>query len=468
MKIVAFSINPIFPDLITGGASKHLYHITRTLGQAGHQVHLLCAQGGQDPAGFEWAENVRVSPTLPFHLPFPQPYAISGADLGLIVERVSAALQSADRFYIHDGEFLVPDVYEHIPTVISIRDNIYPESVLGTFVGKPDEVICVSAYSTDVVRYSAGRYFPMLLDRLHHVNNGIDFEIFKPVETAKLAKTLGVDPQQDKILLHPHRPEVGKGLPETIKVVDQLVNRYGRRNIKVLVPEWIGSMVSSGESAFYQDMIRLMNDLGVSEHFVFVPWMPQSQMPALYSLGHATLCLGNFVEAFGNVAYESLACGTPSIVARVGVHRNNMPDDLIDKVNNGDIDATVARLLAIFAGEKQNQSDVLDYLKIHMDFQRQVTNYSEIISACEKREPLQFIPPNYNDQQPFTLAPWCDIDGNRIFHDFRGIYEEDQALTDILGKSPLVSPAQAKAQGILAQQWQQWLDKTWLVPAELS
>jgi glycosyltransferase involved in cell wall biosynthesis len=466
MKIVAFSINPIFPDLITGGASKHLYHITRALGQAGHQVHLLCAQGGQDPAGFDWAENVHVTPTLPFHLPFPQPYAISGADLGLIVERISTALQGADRFYIHDGEFLVPDVYEHIPTVTSFRDNIYPESVLGTFVGKPDDVICVSRYSTDVVRYSAGLYYPGLLDRLHHVNNGIDFTMFKPVDTTRLANALGVDPQRDTILLHPHRPEPGKGLPETIKVVHQLVNRHLLRNVKVLIPEWIDSMVSSGESAFYQEMIRLLKDLDVSEHFVFTPWMPQSQMPALYSLGHATLSLGNFVEAFGNVAYESLACGTPSIVARVGVHRTNMPDELIDKVNYGDIDAAVEHLLAMLAGEKQNQSDVLDYLKTNMDFQRQVTGYSEIISACEKRQPLQFIPPHDDEHQSFALAPWCDIDGNRIFHDFRGIFEEDQILTDWLSESPQITKAKAAELGIPAQKWQQWLDKTWLVPVE--
>ncbi|MBW6466908.1 MAG: glycosyltransferase family 4 protein [Brevefilum sp.] len=468
MKVVAFSINPVFPDLITGGASKHLYHITRALGKAGHQVQLLCAQGGQDSAGFEWAENVHVSPTLPFHLPFPQPYAISGADLGLIVERVSAALDGADRFYIHDGEFLVPDVYKEIPTVTSFRDNIYPESVLGTFVGKPDEVICVSKYSTDVVKYSAGRYFPGLLDRLHHVNNGIDFEMFKPVETARLAKALGVDPQRDTILLHPHRPEPGKGLPETIQVVDQLVNRHGLRNVKVLIPEWIDSMVSSGESAFYQEMTQLMKDLGVSDRFVFTPWMPQSQMPALYSLGYATLSLGNFVEAFGNVAYESLACGTHSIVAKVGVHRTNMPDDLIGKVNYGDIDAAVEQLLAYLTGEGPNPADVLEYIKTQMDFQHQVTSYREIIINCKKREPLQFIPPQLSEHQPFALAPWCDIDGKRIFHDFRGTYEEDRVLTDMLRKSALVSQAEAAALGIPDQQWQQWLDKTWLVPVELA
>ena len=36
MKIVMFSINPLFPDKVTGGASKHLYHIARHLGELGH------------------------------------------------------------------------------------------------------------------------------------------------------------------------------------------------------------------------------------------------------------------------------------------------------------------------------------------------------------------------------------------------------------------------------------------------
>jgi glycosyltransferase involved in cell wall biosynthesis len=466
MKIVMFSINPIFPDLITGGASKHLFNIARSLGQQGHAVHILCAQPKQALSDFDWAENVHVSPVLPFHMPFPQPYAIGGGDLALIVGRVAAALQDADRFYIHDGELLIPDVYQGIPTVTSFRDNIYPESVLGSFVGKADEVICVSQYSEAVVKYSAGRFFPGLLDRIHQVNNGIDFTMFKKVDPAPLAEKLGVDPQKDLILLHPHRPEPGKGLPETIRVVDQLVNKYGHTRVKALVPEWIGSMVSVGESVFYQEMMHLMEALGVREHFVFIPWMTQAQMPALYSMGQVTLSLGNFVEAFGNVAYESLACGTPSVVARVGVHRTNLPDDLIDKVNYGDIDEAVDRVLAILAGKREDLSATLDYLKETMDIDRQIGAYGEIITHCEKRERLAFVSPRTSQDQAYALAPWCYADGERIFHDFHGAFEPAPALTGLLREHPQVSQARAAAEGITDEQWQTWVDRTWLVPVE--
>ena len=466
MNIVAFSINPIFPELVTGGASKHLYNIVRALGQKGHKVKLLCAQALQTVPDFTWSENVRVSQCLPFHMPFPQPYAISPADLGLIVEQVADHLENADSFYIHDGELLVPDVYANIPTTTSFRDNVYPESVLGTFVGKADEIICVSGYSADVVKATAGRFFPGLNNRIHKVNNGIDLDLFKPVDPNQLAQKLGVNPQVDNILLHPHRPEPGKGLPETIQVVEQLVHRYGRSDIKVLVPEWIETMVAGEESAFYRRMNALMDELQVREHFVFIPWMSQAEMPALYSLGQVTLCLGNFVEAFGNVAYESLACGTPSVVARVGVHRTLLPDDLIDKVNFGDIDGAVERVLAILDGDRGDQTAVLDYFKANMNIDQQVSRYSEIITQCKKRETLPFSAPRYKTNQPFSLAPWCYVDGDRIYHDFHQQYEVDQGFTELLRKSPGISSAEIAAKGIPTATWEQWLARTWIVPVQ--
>jgi glycosyltransferase involved in cell wall biosynthesis len=466
MKIVVFSINPIFPDVITGGASKHLYHITRSLGQAGHDVRLLCAQGRPDHPAFNWAERVEVLPVLPFHLPFPQPYAISGADMGMIIERVSTELEHADRFYIHDGEFLFSEVYDHVPTVASFRDNIYPESVLGSFLGKADEVICVSGYSAAVIKSTAGRFFAGLKERIHQVNNGIDFDVFKPVNPNRLAKKFGVDPQTDRILLHPHRPEQGKGLAETIKVVGQLVHHYGQKRLKVLVPEWIETMVSSDEASFYQQMTRLMDELDIRDNVIFIPWLPQDQMPELYSLGQATLCLGNFIEAFGNVAYESLACGTPSVVARVGVHRTLLPDELIDKVNYGDIPAAAEQIMAILDGDIKDQAAVLKYLKATMDIDQQLTAYREIITGCVKRERLQFSAASVDEQQSYTLAPWCYMDGERLYHDYRGTYEQDAELAGLLRKSSAVSRGVAIDAGISEQRWDAWLARTWLVPVE--
>lgn len=464
MKIIMFSINPIFPDLVTGGASKHLYHISRHLGSQGHEVEILCAQIDEVTTTFEWSENVIVAPVLPFHLPFPQPYAISGAELASIVSRVAVSLQNADRFYIHDGEFLVPDVYDAIPTIISFRDNVYPESVLGSFIGKGDDLICVSEFSAKVIQHTAGRFYSGIKQRLHQINNGIDLNIFSPVESTELAKSLNVDPANEFILLHPHRPEPGKGLPETIRVVHRLAHHFGLRNIKVLIPEWIEAMVSTGDTAFYQTMLGLMDELNVREYFKFIPWMPIDKIAALYSLGDVTLCLGNIVEAFGNVAYESLACDTPSVVARVGVHRTLMPDTLIDKVDFGDIDGAVDVIRSIFEGHKAPHKDVINFLKSALDFNHQVEAYAEIITHSEKRERLRFFLPEEKSDQEFILAPWCYLSDDRIYHDFKGEFHPAPQLADLLSNTDKINFAEASEMGVTNDVWRSWVDQDWIVP----
>jgi glycosyltransferase involved in cell wall biosynthesis len=467
MKIVMFSINPVFPDVVTGGASKHLFTIARHLGAQGHDVEILCARPNDELAPFIWVDGVRVLPVLPFHLPFPQPYAIGGGDLALIVHKVSQALETADRFYIHDGELLLPDLYSQIPTVTSFRDNIYPESVLGSFIGKSDDLICVSPFSADVILSTAGQFYPGLRDRLHQVNNGIDFDLFKPVPSTELRQRLGLSVEDGPILLHPHRPEPGKGLPETIRLAERLVHEKAYRRLKVLVPEWIGSMVSAGESDFYREMMDLMTQLEIREHFHFIPWIAPKEMPVLYSLGDLTLCLGDIVEAFGNVAYESLACGTPSLVARVGVHRTLLPDDLINKVPFSDLNQAVEIADAILCGGEGVQPETLTYLHQAMDFETQVDAYTDIITSAEKKAPLAFKAQTPDQDTVYKLAPWCDLAGDRVFHDYRGRFEPVENMAKMFKDGQTCSYGQAKVKGISRVTWDAWIEKTYIVPVSL-
>lgn len=466
MKIVMFSINPIFPDLVTGGASKHLYTVARHLGVQGHDVEILCARPNDELAPFTWVEGVRVFPMLPFHLPFPQPYAIGGGELALIVQKVSQALEDADRFYIHDGELLLPDLYSQIPTVTSFRDNVYPESILGSFIGKSDELICVSPFSAEVILSTAGRFYPGLRDRLHQINNGIDFDLFKPVPTAVLRRQFGLTEADGPILLHPHRPEPGKGLPETVRLAERLVHEKGYAHLKVLVPEWIGSMVSGGDSDFYRELMDLMTRLEIREHFHFIPWIAPEEMPALYSLGDLTLCLGSIVEAFGNVAYESLACGTPSLVARVGVHRTLLPDGLINRIPFGDLDLAVQIADEIISADKGVSVETLDYLHRELDFDKQIQSYANLITGAQKRTSLAFRVSTPEENLRYKLAPWCDLAGDRIYHDYRGRFEPAGALVEVFGKERVISLASAKKKGVTDQTWETWIEKTYIVPGQ--
>ena len=384
--------------------------------------------------------------------------------MALILDRLTGFLQGADRFYIHDGEFLIPDAYQDLPTIVSLRDNIYPESVLGSFIGKYDDLICVSPYSAEVVKATVGRFYSELGDRLHQINNGIDFEMFHPVDFTRLANELGVNPEEQVILLHPHRPEPGKGLPETVRVAEALVHRFGIHNLRVLIPEWIGSMVSQGEADFYHEMIQLMVDLDVRENFVLVPWIPAARMPELYSLGRATLCLGNIVEAFGNVAYESLACGTPSVVSRTGVHRTLLPDGLIDKVDFGDIRAAAECVSEIIHSTKRTTPETMAFIRQHLNFDYQVEQYGEVITGAVKRKPMRFAKLIPDADTPYQIAPWCYLDQERIYHDFRGRFEPAGELAVLFRESSGISLTEAKIKNVAEDHWRDWIDKTYLAP----
>jgi len=264
--------------------------------------------------------------------------------------------------------------------------------------------------------------------------------------------------------LHPHRPEKGKGLAETIRVVNRLVHKHGLSQIKVLIPEWIGSMVSSGDSIFYNEMMHLIQDFELIDHFKFVPWLPFDRMPDLYSLGDVTLCLGNIVEAFGNVAYESLACGTPSIVSRVGVHRTLLPDEMIEKVHFGDIDEAVALILAILDGKDWHPGRVLETLKTKMNIENQIQSYSEIITTCKKQKPLKFTPADSTTGMAYSLPPWVYFKEDFIYQDFHGKFENASELVNLVRGSDKFSKEEAMHYGISQEMWQAWISQSWIVP----
>ena len=188
------------------------------------------------------------------------------------------------------------------------------------------------------------------------------------------------------------------------------------------------------------------------------------RMPELYSLGDVTLCLGKFVETFGNVAYESLGCETPSIVVNVGVHRSLMPDELLDKVDYGDIEQAVDRVLAILEGPPKPWGKIMHFLQTQLNFTRQVESYADIIVNCHKRETLKFHPPQNSQDVEYQLAPWCYFRNDMIYHDYRAKFEPAGALAELLLDKDYITQNKALKAGISQELWFTWIDKTWIVP----
>jgi glycosyltransferase involved in cell wall biosynthesis len=467
MRIVMFSINPLFPDRVMGGAPKHLQNIAIYMGEQGHKVVILCTRSPESSEPFHWHENVRVLPTLPFKQPFPQPYAVPAYDIADILQQVGEHLSTADRFYMHDGELLFPYLYANVPTVISLRDNVYPETIHGGFLFSAHKLILISEYSRGYYESTVGRFFPDLSDRIEVIHNGLDWSRMKPTPPSEeLLRKFPFDPSQHTIILHPHRPEPTKGIPQTLAVVDLLVNQYGLTDIKTLIPRWLDVQNTPELREFYDKISKEVSDRGLEEHVIFHDWLPQRLLPEYYSMGAVTFSLGSFPESFGNAVYESLGCGTPSIAARIATHRELLPDHLIDKVDYNDAETAAKIAYEIITTKRRTSPETLGYLHDNYGIERQLSRYAEVILNAEVAQPLQYHHKTIGETTRFTLAPWCYVNSKGlVYHDFYANYVSLGVLTELLQTNSVgITLAQAVEQGVSQEEMMRWYRDGYLVP----
>ena len=434
MNILMTSINPLFRDRVIGGSTKHLQKVAIRLGELGHEVVLLCTQHVDSMEPFQWHERVTVKPVWQFKQPFPQPYAVPAHKMATNIQTVVDYLEWADRFYMHDGEFLFPPVYKDIPAVISLRDNVYPETMLGSFLFEADALITIAPYSTELVLHAPGLFMPELKERIVTVSNGLNWEIFRPkVPDVEIFDYIGVDPTKHTIVLHPHRPETSKGLMETVEVVDRLVHQYGVDDLLTLVPTWFDTAQSPDVLDYLREVEAQIEARGLAKHFLFHTWVPQRLMTDYFNLGAVMLSLGHFVEAFGNTVYESMGCGTPSIAARVGPHRDLVPDGLLDKVHFGDHDGAAALANAIIKEKRRTSDETMAYLHAHYGVEKQLRGYVDTILGAEKLPRMRHRFEPLTAETRYKLAPWCYVwGGDQVFHDFEATHVARPLLCELL------------------------------------
>ncbi|MCC6802178.1 MAG: glycosyltransferase family 4 protein [Anaerolineae bacterium] len=467
MRILMFSITPLFPKHDMGGGQKHLRNIALHLAEQGHDITLLCTRRADTSEPFHWHERALVLPILRFRQPFPAPYDTPAYNIAAIMQDVGEHMQRADRFYIHDGEFVFPYVYRDKPTVVGLRDNVYPETIQGAFHFEGHRLIVISEYARQFFLQTVGRFFPELPGRIQVIRNSIDWTRFQPTPPDRILALLPkVDPQRHAIVLHPHRPEDSKGIWQTIEVADRLVHEHHIVNLRVLVPRWLGVEFDPGVQDLYARVEREIAARRLTKYFVFHDWVPVELLPEYYSLGGVTLALGHFVESFGNAVYESLGCGTPSIVARISTHRELLPDYLIDKVDFGDHD-TAARIAAeILRDERRTSPATLDYLHANFRLEDQLNAYAETILSAEAAPPMRYRFAPLDESTRFSLPVWCYRAGAKgIYHDYLVTYLQDAALENLLDAYPAgFTFGEAKMRGIARDQVVAWYREGYLVP----
>ncbi len=460
-KIVGFSMTPLFPDISIAGAEMQLKKIALHLGEQGHRLTILTTplEGAMTP--FKWHENIEVLPILRFKLPYPEPYLTPLYHIANAMREVGAAFAEADVHYSHDGSLIFPYVYQDIPTVISLRTIVYPEPVISSFLFQGDEWILPSEHTRDSYEAAVGQFAPKVSERMHSIHNGFDWDFFRYTEPRDIFEFIPSEVANHPVVLFPHRPDVDKGIFDVVQVAQKLVHEFGWNDLRVLVPRWPGVANEPKYVNYYNKLNCRINEVGLSEVFVFHDWISEALIPEYYSLADVSLCIGNIIETFGNAVFESLGCGTPAVVSRVATYRQLLPEKHIDSIDFGEIEYAAAITHRILSERRRTSPETLSYLKAEFSHEAMVNSYADIILNAVKKPPLKYRVPQLNDETRYRLAPWCYISPARgIYHDFLSTFVVDEYLEQL----SIEQSAGFSCNAVNPQRLQAWIDEGYVVP----
>ncbi|HXM56153.1 MAG TPA: glycosyltransferase, partial [Candidatus Dormibacteraeota bacterium] len=279
-----------------------------------------------------------------------------------------------------------------VPLVVSVRDLVYSASVEGALAFSRDRLIVASDYMAACARALFARFRPLPPDALRVVRNGFSVEELRPRDPRRMRAELRL-PDSAIALLYPHRTDPAKGLVQVMRAVRWLKTllpaaTYAR--LRLLVPissRWEappGRSAHGPRSTPWEQAIAMAEDLGVEDRLHYHPWVPVDRLGEYYSAGAATLCVGDFVEAFGNVHVESELCGTPAIVSRVGAQRTVLPDDLVRKVDYGDHEAAAEHLVEVIGRSDRSGPELVDHVTRHYGLAAMLAGYEEALLKCRR------------------------------------------------------------------------------------
>jgi glycosyltransferase involved in cell wall biosynthesis len=465
-RVAVFQTRFVAPDSHHDGSEAVMFDVLRHLGAKGVQTTLYCGQAADGERRFDLCPGVRVEAVLPFGA-YRDPYRVQPIRLAGVIELLERAAAEHDVLHIQDNNLRFKQICRDIPTVASVFDLTYGHTLAGLLDFPGDRLIATSDYVGSCIREIFRGIRPLSSDALHVVNSGFDSMRFRPVPAAAFRARLGLG-GDDIALLYPHRPDPSKGIHTSLAAIMALEHRlppalYAR--IRLLVPKWADPRTSDEHQELYAALRERAADHGLAHKLVLHDWIPRRQMPAYYSAGAATLCVGTFPEALGNVHIESSMCGTPTIVSRVAAQRVSVPEELIRKVDPGDPEA-VADHLAEILGHGARASHELDhFLREKFGLEQMLRGYEHALLDCVRgpdsmaraqREPL-------TESTTVRIPPWAARLRSGYYHDYLGYCADEQLNRSLSlveagrGAGEIIQRA-----GVTAADLYRWLRDGWV------
>jgi len=330
MKILMVAPEPFFEPR---GTPLSVYHRAKTLGELGHEVHLVTYPFGE-PVDLPGLRIFR-SPRLPFlrRVKVGPSWAKIPLDLLLFLRVLGRlARERYDVIHTHEEASLLgallrrlvglPHLYDmHSSLPQQFENFAFTNSRLivrvwsameSWAVGASDFVVCICPSLTDVVR-AIDRERPVLT-----IENPILFEGHAVPEAtvAGLRRRWGLEGR--RVVLY-------TGTFEAYQGVDLLVKSVPR--VREAVPD-VRVVVVGGAERQIAPMRELVRELGVSEAVVFTGQRPLDEMPACFELAQVLVSPRTTGMNTPLKIYSYLASGRPIVATRILSHTQVLTDEL--------------------------------------------------------------------------------------------------------------------------------------------
>lgn len=225
-------------------------------------------------------------------------------------------------------------------------------------------IITISEDNKDLVE----KEFPQAKGKTTLLRNGYDSNVFyKDVYNRdKVLEKFGISKKYSKVVCF-------AGKLTEIKGVDTLLKAaaiYQDENTATLI---------AGNGELFDSLNEMANDLGLSDVY-FLGNLPQDGLREIYNIADVS-CVPSRFEAFGLVAIEALACGTPVVASEVGGIPDFLKPDVGKLIKIDDYEALADSIQKILSGEVHFDSKHIS--QYAYDHYAQETIIDELISIYE-------------------------------------------------------------------------------------
>lgn len=224
-------------------------------------------------------------------------------------KRLVALLKAGHRFDLVDAHYFYPDGVAavrlarefNLPVTVTARGTDL--SLIPQFPGPRKMILEAAANASAMITVCQALKDTLVEmgvapDRVTVLRNGVDLELFRPVDRQAARKALGLTRR-------------------TLASVGLLIDRKGHHHIiRALkqLPET--DLLIAGDGPDRRALERLAQEEGVSDRVRFLGSVDQNRLREIYNAVDA-LVLASSREGWANVLLEAMACGTPVVASAV-------------------------------------------------------------------------------------------------------------------------------------------------------